>query len=294
MTRDRTVLGTTNTGAAAYDIVSQQVEVRLLTGTNWVWATNQVFRQFNPGSLHHAVWTNVMARTNGREMQLWSKREHPPNWPTNPPVIKWNPRNLMWGMRGMTGISPCWEMEGSSGQVPITALTRRHGYARGHGMGADGFNTRRAGLKVWFLTAANKLVEVKITQSVVRSFAGGPPYRDYTILLFDRDLPAGIEPVAAGTTNLIARYQPVTGAPWVMFKTEQWGNVSAELPGFTFNTWKGGDSGSPNLVPLGKELVFISGRSTSGPSAAMQADMDELCRLGRLDPKKYQMRWVDR
>jgi hypothetical protein len=177
--------------------------------------------------------------------------------------------------------------------VPITALTRRHGYARGHGMGADGFNTRRAGLKVWFLTANNKLVEVKITQSVVRSFAGGQPIRDYTILLFDRDLPSGIEPVAVATTNLIARYQPLPGTPWVLFKTEQWGNVSAELPGFTVNTWKGGDSGSPNLVPLGNELLFIGGRSTTGPSAAMQADMDELCRLGGLDPKKYQMRWRD-
>ena len=47
------------------------------------------------------------------------------------------------------------------------------------------------------------------------------------------------------------------------------------------------------MIPLPGELVFFSGRSTSGPTPAMQADMDELCRLEGLNPVKYQMRWVD-
>jgi hypothetical protein len=58
-------------------------------------------------------------------------------------------------------------------------------------------------------------------------------------------------------------------------------------------TWKAGDSGSPDILPLPGELVFVGGRSTTGPTPEMQADMDELCRLQKLDPKRYQMRWVD-
>ena len=57
----------------------------------------------------------------------------------------------MWGMTGLTALSPCWSGEGSPGQVPITALTRRHGYARGHDMGPQGFSKAHAGQKVWFL-----------------------------------------------------------------------------------------------------------------------------------------------
>jgi hypothetical protein len=56
---------------------------------------------------------------------------------------------------------------------------------------------------------------------------------------------------------------------------------------------KGGDSGAPNLLPLPGELIFCGGRTTSPPSPQMQADMDELCRLEHLDPKRYQMQWVD-
>jgi hypothetical protein len=79
----------------------------------------------------------------------------------------------------------------------------------------------------------------------------------------------------------------------LFFKTEQSGNVSADVPGFTVNTWKGGDSGSPNLLPMPGELVFIAGRSTSAPDPLMQADMDELSRMEHLDARKYQLKWLD-
>jgi hypothetical protein len=92
---------------------------------------------------------------------------------------------------------------------------------------------------------------------------------------------------------VIANYPSPPGAPWPIFKTEQTGHVSADIPDFTVDTWKGGDSGSPNMLPLPGELVFLSGRSTSGPSPEMQADMDELCRRDGIDLKRYQMQWVD-
>ena len=47
------------------------------------------------------------------------------------------------------------------------------------------------------------------------------------------------------------------------------------------------------MLPLGNELVFYGGRSTAGPSKKMQNDMDALCKLEHLDPRKYQLQWVD-
>jgi hypothetical protein len=252
--------------------------------------TNLVFDHFLPESLSHAIWTNLLARTNGRTTQIWSTRIHPEGWPAKRPTVKWDTNNLMWGMAGLTALSPCWEREGSSGQAPVTALTRRHGYARGHSMGEPGFHQGMTGKKVWFLDKDSQLAEVKVLREVIRVGAAG----DYTLLLFDRDLPPSIEPLqVASFTNVLAKYPPVPNAPRCLLKTEQSGRVSADLPGFTVNTWKAGDSGSPDLLPLGNQLVFTNGRSTSGPTREMQADMDELCRQARLDPKPYQMIWAD-
>jgi hypothetical protein len=257
--------------------------------------TNAVFENFLPNSLNHLVWTNLIAHTNGRSTSVWAERNHPAGWPTNPPVAKWNPNSLIHGWRGWTAISPCWESEVWDGQVPVTALTRRHGYARGHGMGADGFSTNYAGKKVWFVTARNELITARILRQVVR--IGGTDARsrrDYTIFLFDQDLPAGIEPMGvARMTNAMAKYGYAPGAPMPFFRTEQTGHVSAEIPGLTVATWKGGDSGSPDMLPMPGELVFVGGRSTTGPTPEMQSDMDELCRQQKLDPQRYQMRWVD-
>ncbi len=251
-----------------------------------------VFDHYLAGTLNNLVWTNFIAHTNGRNIAIWSARSHPAGWPTNRVVAAWNTNCLMWGMKGLTALSPCWEGEGNSGQVPVTALTRRHGYSRGHGMGSDGFTTNFAGRKVWFLSTNNTLVEVMVVRNVVRT-----PHdlkRDYTLFLFDRDVPMPIEPMrVVAATNLAVKYPACRDAPRPIFKTEQQGQVSAEVNGFQINTWKGGDSGSPDMLPLPGELVFFGGRSTSGPSAEMQSDMDALCRLEGLNPKNYQMRWVN-
>lgn len=271
--------------------------------TNTFAYTNLTFADFAPGSLAQLVWTNFIAHTNGRDLRIWSERTHPPDFPTNPPTAKWNHNSLIWGMRGLTALSPSWAAQGAPGQIPLTALTRRHVYTRGHGMGADGFSMGFAGKKAWFLTKDDKLIEVKVKRTVVRI---NPPadksHQDYTILLLDRDLPPEIEPIAVTSMdNVRSNYLfslsnpfPISGAvPMPLFQTEQAGYVSSGVPPLTVNAWKGGDSGSPNLIPLLGELIFFGGRSTSGPTAQMQADMDELCRLEGLDPRKYQMRWVD-
>ena len=81
--------------------------------------------------------------------------------------------------------------------------------------------------------------------------------------------------------------------PHPIYQTEHEGRVSSGIAPVTVNTWKGGDSGSPNMIPMPGELVFFSGRSTSGPTPEMQRDIDELCRQEKVDAAKYQLRWTD-
>lgn len=113
------------------------------------------------------------------------------------------------------------------------------------------------------------------------------------ILLFDADLPAGIEPMRVAVPEEVRRkyvfgdlsYKPV-------FMTLQEGRISAGVPGWTV-PFRGGDSGAPIMLPLPDELVFFGGLTTSPPSAEVQADMDMLSREAGLDPRRYQMQWAD-
>ena len=277
-----------------YSVTRLAPENRSTNGNNLVDKTplTNTFHHFVAETLNNIVWTNFIAHTNGRTTAIWTARRHSEGWPATPPLAVWDKKGLMWGMRGLTGVSPCWTAEGYPGQVPVTALTKRHGYARGHSMGGNGFNTNFAGHKVWFLTTNNVVVEVKVLRDVVRGWADSKT--DYTILLFDRDLPDSIQPPrVVAKEDLVARYLPSPGAPQPFFQTEQSGHVNAMVPGFRVDSRKGGDSGSPNFIPLPGELVFFGGTSCYGPSKKMQADMDELCRLEKLAPSRYQMRWAD-
>lgn len=274
--------------------VIERLRSRLLTEpvfqTNIAYITNKTFDHLAPGWLNHRVWTNLIARTNGKSSQMWSTRRHPLLWPVKAPEVRWNTNCLLYGLKGFTAISPCWEGEGASGQVPITLLTRRHGYARGHGMGPEGVRTTFNGKRVWFVSADDTVVQVQIIGAVVRYGAG----LDYTILLFDRDLPASIQPLTVISPQEMAAHYPwLTGVPPLIMQTEQEGRVSVDLPGFKLPVFKGGDSGSPDMIPLGKELVFVRGRTTSAPGPEMQADIDRLCREIGVDPKTYQMQWAD-
>jgi len=280
------------TNGPAVFITSHQVPATNSPPGSSARQTAKVFAHYLAGSLHHLIWTNFMAHTNGRTVELWTERYHMPGWPTNAPVAKWNTNSIAWGMKSLTAISPCWESEGAAGQVPVTALTRRHVYARGHGMGPDDFNTNFAGRKVWFVTTNNSVIEATVARDVVRTrFYTN---RDYTILLLTKDLPVDIQPMrVVAPTNIQSRYPSYPDAPRPIFQSEQRGQMGANVPGFTVNTWKGGDSGAPDMLPMPGELVFFGGRSTSGPSVEMQLDMNKLCELEGLDPKRYQLQWLD-
>jgi hypothetical protein len=258
--------------------------------------TTRIFDHFLPESLNYLVLTNFIAHTNGRNMLVWSLLQHPADWPAHPLQVTWNTASLMWGMKGLTALSPCWELEGNPGQVPITALTRRHGYTRGHDMGPDAVGNRFAGRKVWFVTTDNRVVQTTVAREVVRTAV--PSGRDYTIVLFNSDLPNTIQPMRVVRPEDVfsvprTKYLAFPDALCPLFGTEQGGHVSANVPGFSLDIVKGGDSGSPNMLPLPGELVFWTGRTTSGASPQMQADMDNLCRLEGLDLSKYQLQWVN-
>ena len=248
------------------------------------------FAGFVPGSLAEAVWAGF--HTNGRTTRMWEFVELPAGWPTNPPVLRWDTNNLMWGRKGMTAISQVCQGMGAFGQGEVTALTPRHGYVRGHGMGSSGVHPERAGQRIWFCTRDNQVIERKVQLVLVRG-PDVPGHGDYSIVLFDADLPAGIEPMRVADQAMVMRkYSFGDPSHKPVFMPLQGGYVSAGIPGWTVG-FRGGDSGAPRMLPLPGELVFFGGLTTSPPSAAMQADMDTLSRQAGLDPRRYQLQWVN-
>ena len=254
-----------------------------------LWLSNY-FAGFVPGTLADAVWRGF--QTKGRSARIWECLQVPKGWPAKPPVLRWNPNNLMWGRKGMTAISQVWEGPGMVSQFAITALTRRHGYLLGHAMGPSGLHPEKVGRRIWFCTRDNQVIERKVQLFVTRCVVPGVE-RDYSIALFDADLPPGIEPMRVADPDKVRQkylFLPLINKP--VFEARQGGYVSADVPGWDIPA-RGGDSGSPKMLPLPDELVFLGGTTTSPPSAEMQEDIDMLSRTAGLDPSKYQMQWVN-
>jgi hypothetical protein len=153
---------------------------------------------------------------------------------------------------------------------------------------------------VWFCTTDNpptNLVAATVLYAYTRCYG---PY-DYTVVLFDRDLPPGITPMQVanpppgGAVFLAASQLHIGGVP---------GRVTVLSPNCLNDTpllpapFEAGDSGSPVMwVTANNSLVLTGGITTSGPSPQMQADMDSLVaaanlNLGlNLDTNNYQMTW---
>ncbi len=242
-----------------------------------------------------AAWTNFIANTNGRTMQMWSEYSLPEGWPNVPPVMAWDTNCLLFGLDGFTAISQCNEFQGAPGQVPATLLTRRHAYTRGHGFGANGLGTSLAGQSVWFCTASNTLVQMTVAATFVRLGTFGGQFYDYGIILFTRDAPASITPMSVLSDADQEIYYPDTpDLPFLFYGTTAAGYCSAQVPPFVYPLLNGGDSGSPNMIPTpDNKLAMISGRSTSGPTPQMQADIDTLTAHAGLSTNNYQLRWYD-
>jgi subtilisin-like proprotein convertase family protein len=242
-----------------------------------------------------AVWNNFIANTNGRTMQMWSEYSLPDGWPSVPPVMAWDTNCLLFGLDGFTAISQCNQFQGAPGQVPATLLTPRHAYTRGHGMSDNGFGTSLAGQSVWFCTASNTIVQMTVAADFIRLGTFGGQAYDYGILVFTEDAPPSITPMSVLSEADYEIYYPDTpDLPFMFFGTTDDGNCSAQVPPFVYPLLVGGDSGSPNMIPTpDNKLAMFSGRSTSGASTQMQADIDTLTAYVGLTTNNYQLRWYD-
>jgi hypothetical protein len=118
---------------------------------------------------------------------------------------------------------------------------------------------------------------------------------DYTIVVFTEDVPESISPISVmSPADMEIYYWNTTDLPYLFLGTEQFGNCAAGVPPFVFPIFKGGDSGSPNMIPSpDNKLIMFSGRSTSGFSPQMQADIDALSVYAGLNTNNYQLRWYD-
>ncbi|MGA2659018.1 MAG: immunoglobulin domain-containing protein, partial [Verrucomicrobiota bacterium] len=245
-------------------------------------------------------WTTLIANTNGKTPSVWSTMRL-----TQPPALAWNTSSLIWGKAGYTAISQVnsWDiLSNTPGVFPVTALTARHGYTRGHGMGGTRTNNPATSMTVYFCDPNNTVHQVNVLANIVR-YDG---VNDYTVLLFDSDLPASITPMQVasqpqGEAVQLATQQrayPYGGVPGSVALVSPIPTYAFTPPlpfGFYYND--GGDSGSPVMVlATNSTLVFIKGTTTSGPgsqsNSPMQADMDTLSLLGNLNPANYQMGWL--
>jgi hypothetical protein len=252
------------------------------------------------------IWTNFLATSSGKSIDLWTTPQPSFSFsPGQPPTFIWNTNCLLYGMTGFTALSPF--REGGGTDSGVTALTRRHAYMRGHGVGPNHFSTdtNYAGTKVWFFTADNEPVPMTIAAIFNRDPYQHSDAEDYTILIFTQDLTNSITPLAVRATP---------SSVGVLFCTSQFGYMSANMnypapfvctqdycdasrPPFNdLSTFITGDSGRPDMIPtLDGSLVFIGGRTTSGPSVQMQKDMDELCTNQtlnlNLNINDYQLNW---
>jgi hypothetical protein len=150
---------------------------------------------------------------------------------------------------------------------------------------------------VWFCTASNTVVAMTIAANLTRyEFGSGNSY-DYGLVIFTEDVPDSITPMSVISAADFGTYYYYTpDIPFLFLGTEQLGHCGAgyEVPPFIYPLEKGGDSGSPNMIPLpGNKLVMYSGRTTSGPSLPMQADIDALSLYLGLNTNNYSLRWQD-
>lgn len=260
------------------------------------------------GTLRYAVWTNFVARTNNKTTAIWTSYGHVAGWPTNPPSFTWNTNGFLFGKRGFTAISQCNEFEGPPGQVPVTLITRRHGYMRGHSTGpCEVIRTNRAGQKVFFVSSNNTIVTATVAADFGRNkYAGaGDPVgtNDWSIVLFTEDVPETITPVRVISRSDFAAHFPSSTSNVFLFPThypsfacgaQSAPTSSSPFPQFYVSAYNVGDSGYGQFIPMpDEELIFVAGRSTDGPSEVMQADIDLLSDWAGLNTNSYQLDYID-
>lgn len=254
-------------------------------------------------SLPWVVWTNYIAHTNGKSIDMFVTNIYVGK--DSPRILWWNTNNLIYGAEGFTAFTAESGYAGIyPGTVQGTLLTRRHAVFRGHGWteGKSGI-IRTNVAKSWFVTSSNTPVEVTSAAVLGRLESIDGVRYDYAIVIFNADVPDSIAPVGViMQTNLVSKYlQSTNTAPRVSIQQCQHYKSTA-IDGtqtFSHNTWVGGDSGAANLLPLPSaqgrpfKLAYVSGRSTSGVTPSMLADIDRLTVWAGLNPNRYRPEIID-
>ncbi len=250
-------------------------------------------------TLPEMIWTNFVRLTNGRSPRLMSERTATPGWPIHGGRAVRNPQSFVAGVRGVTGwssgaFSP-WAPNYLDMQAPATLVTRRHALACGHCAGKpSALSTDYSGRRMFFVTANNQIIARTIAARITRLHTTNNVRFDYSIYLFNEDLPASIEPVRVmdwNEFNAKTRGQDVW--TWPQMGRCQHGYVgSTRSAGHSMA--QPGDSGHYSGFVLngsqGWEWVAVV---PTLPGNAYQRDLDELSRWAGLNPAQYQIQWFD-
>jgi hypothetical protein len=174
---------------------------------------------------------------------------------------------------------------------------------RGHGLGPVGLQTSGlAGKKLWFCTSSNTVVEMTVAAQFVRlgdvSSGPWPGFYDYGLVIFTQDVPDSITPISViSPADFEIYYYRTAEIPYFTLGTEQNGHCATAgdlIPPFIYPLNKGGDSGSPNILPSpDNKLIMFSGSGISGFTPQVQADMDTLSLYLGLNTNNYRLRYYD-
>ncbi len=248
-----------------YSITTTNVELYVLDALRW------------------AMWTNFIRQTStisGISNIYEAEHTHRTGWPnTAGPIVAFYTNSFLCQYRGFTGISLCNARELSVYQgryqtninvPPITALTDRIGYLRGHGVAgprglhvpSQGYTNDWNGTNIWFCDTNNNVVQDVIAGAYVGDPNGDQNW-DFTLVFFKTNLSdLGIAPVPyvmAPPSNWNADYH-------ICFKKTQNNDFDTGLPQFADVYWgtENGNSGGPLLLPLPSgDLVFMGGITTA-------------------------------
>ena len=248
-----------------------------------------------PTNLVNVCWLNLVKHTN-TSANIYTTY----NFPTN--VVR-NTNCIIFNATGSTAIVQNF---GAGDGVPAVLLTKRCVYIRGHDTGTTdmGVVTNGAGQVFYFYDRTNGIHTAIAGPRIGRLNTGG----DYTLISLTNDV-TGIDVMpqayAADVTakfsssiTAVSPYCPILYAsiypPSISFSPTLsgfWGDVGGYMGS--------GTSGSPNMILLptatGETLAMFAGRTTSGLSALMLADLAALntaCGLSNSDPN-YQPVIVD-
>jgi len=210
--------------------------------------TYYVLRDYHPASFIYTAAQEAWRLTNSTSDQYLWNTWTPTGW-------TWNTNNILFNVRGFTGLS---QTSDGNGGFPWkwTLISKRIAYSSGHVWGNP---TALVGQNVYFVARDG----TKYSAQVSATRGAYNPTTDHALVLFSADVPATIEPVVVGIySNFYAHFEfdsTIQAFTKPNFRTCQHGQVGL----INDTSWKsknhafhvGGDSGNPIMVVITNTLV---------------------------------------